>query len=348
MRAADCTIAIVPSAPPADSPLQKLLHHPRFPQKFGPILTDFVAAYRAAAVSGGTDPARAAQLIDVFLQQLDAQLSQPFVFEPYHRQVRTPFDSYRFGLEFVRPLVDKAASSLRGRRELDRIAAQLATGDNVIFLANHQTEGDPQAIALLLEETHPDLGRDLIFVAGERVTSDPLAVPFSMGCNLLCIYSKRHIDHPPDQRAAKQQHNARTMERMSELLAEGGRCVYAAPSGGRDRANAQGVVEIAPFDPNSVEMYYLMARRARRPSHFYPMALDTYAFLPPPGSVQVELGEPRIIRRCGIHLAIGPEVDMDAFPGRDLADKHARRAARAQHFWQLVAAEHARLGHPAA
>ncbi len=100
----------------------------------------------------------------------------------------------------------------------------------------------------------------MIFVAGERVITDPLAVPFSMGRNLLCIFSKRYIDHPPEQKMKKQLHNKRTMELMSELLSEGGKAIYVAPSGGRDRPNADGVVEIAPFDPQSIEMFYLMAR----------------------------------------------------------------------------------------
>ena len=43
----------------------------------------------------------------------------------------------------------------------------------------------------------------MIFVAGERVITDPLAIPFSMGSNLLCIYSKRYIDHPPEKKIEK-------------------------------------------------------------------------------------------------------------------------------------------------
>ncbi len=50
----------------------------------------------------------------------------------------------------------------------------------------------------------------MIFVAGERVITDPLAVPASMGRNLLCIYSKRYIDHPPELKSEKQLHNKRT------------------------------------------------------------------------------------------------------------------------------------------
>jgi len=131
---------------------------------------------------------------------------------------------------------------------------------------------------------------------------------------------------------------------MSELLAEGGRCIYVAPSGGRDRANADGAVEVAAFDPASVEMFYLMAGRAGRPTHFYPMALATYAFLPPPDTVRAEMGEARHITRTGIHLAVGPEVDMESYPGSDLANRHDRRTARAVHVWRQVCEDYAAFG----
>ena len=52
-----------------------------------------------------------------------------------------------------------------------------------------------------------ELAEKVVFVAGHRVTTDPLAIPFSMGCNLLCIYSKKYIESPPELKAAKQQQN---------------------------------------------------------------------------------------------------------------------------------------------
>ena len=323
--------------------LRALLEDPRFADRFKPIVSQFFSTYRAALAEGGLDPNDYDHLLCGFVDRLEEQLDHPFTFERFHQQITEPFDYYRYGVEFLRPLVDARTSTVRGLEHLSTIAKQLAAGDNVIFLANHQTECDPQAISLLLEADYPDMGRQMIFVAGERVTTDPLAVPFSMGLNLLCIYSKRYIDNPPELKTTKQIHNKRTMERMSELLSEGGKCVYVAPSGGRDRANAQGVVEVAAFDPQSVEMFYLMATRAGRPSHFYPMALGTYQFLPPPETVQTELGEARHIKRTGIHLAIGAEVDMEQFPGSDLEDRHKRRAARAQHIWEQVDAAHARF-----
>jgi glycerol-3-phosphate O-acyltransferase len=184
-----------------------------------------------------------------------------------------------------------------------------------------------------LEDEWPDLGREMIFVAGERVIADPMTAPFSMGRNLLCIYSKRHIEHPPERRAAKVLHNRKTMERMADLLGEGGHAIYVAPSGGRDRPNASGQVEVAPFDPQSIEMFRLMAQRAARPAHFYPMALATYDIMPPPEKVEIELGEPRKLRRGPVHLAIGEELDFERFTEHD---RDTRRVAQAQGAWEAV------------
>jgi len=73
---------------------------------------------------------------------------------------------------------------------------------------------------ILLEKTHAKFGEELIFVAGTRVTSDPFAIPFSMGRNLLCIHSKKYIDTPIEKKHEKLMHNKRTMERMVDLLNE--------------------------------------------------------------------------------------------------------------------------------
>lgn len=345
-RANACSPMSSPVAPAQSLPSRQRIraHVSRgdLPESVGRIVEQFFDSYDGALRGAGMDPAVYDHLLCGFVDRVVHQILHPFTFALYHRRIVEPFDYYTFGVEFLRPLVDKARSTVSGLAHLNRITAQIAAGENVVLLANHQTEGDPQAISLLLEDTHPDLGRDMIFVAGARVTTDPLPVPFSMGRNLLCIYSKRYIDHPPEDRTRKTHHNRKTMERMAELLDEGGKCIYVAPSGGRDRRNGRGIVEVAPFDPQSVEMFHLMAERASRRTHFYPMALATYEFLPPPESVQLELGESRRARRTGLHLAVGAELDMDAL-GSDLTDKHARRAARAAFIWQQVAEAHDRF-----
>ena len=311
----------------------------KLPQKIATILESFYESYLETVGS----EERTNPLFITFLEHVVQQCSDPYIFEPYHERIRKPFDYYTFGLDFLRPLVDKSSSAIFGEERLDKITKYLKKGHNVIFLSNHQTEADPHALSLLLEERYQDLGEEMIFVAGERVTTDPLAIPFSMGRNLLCIYSKRYIDQPPELKHQKQLHNKKTMQLMSGLLKEGGKCIYVAPSGGRDRRNAKGEIEIAPFDPQSIEMFYLMAKKSKTPTHFYPMALGTYELLPPPEMIQVELGETRSIKRAGIHLAIGPEIDMEHFPNAENPDKHVRRKSRADYIWELVHQDYERF-----
>lgn len=321
---------------PFYSLLKRYIKDGAIPPKYGEIIEQFYLCYQEA-ISTAVGPADYHhEVFLTLLKLIKEQCQNPFDFQPYHALIRKPFDYYQFGIDLVKPLVDLPHSTVIGKDNLRQIATYLEKGDNVIFLANHQTEADPQAISILLEDSYPKLGEEMIFVAGERVITDPLAVPASMGRNLLCIYSKRYIDNPPEDKMKKQLHNKRTMELMSQLLSEGGKAIYVAPSGGRDRPNAGGIVEIAPFDPQSIEMFYLMTQRAGHLTHFYPMALKTYALLPPPQTIQLELGEARITKRADIHLAFGPEIDMEKFPGSDSPNKHERRSARAEHICNLV------------
>lgn len=297
----------------------------KIPHKYGQILLSFFDCYQKAVAPFFIETLP--QLL-LFLDLLEIQFDSPYTFEPYHKKIRHPIDYYQFGLDLVRPLVDLSLSTIKGMQHLKWISETLKKNENVILLANHQTETDPQAIAILLEKQYPDIAEKIIYVAGERVVTDPLAIPFSMGCDLLCIYSKRHIDSPLELKAEKMLHNKNTMERMSSLLVEGGKIIYVAPSGGRDRKDPQGKVQVAPFDPNSLEMFSLMAKKARTKTHFVPLALATYDLLPPPEIVQKELGEIRLAKRTPIHLYFGAPFDMDSFLS-DSSDKMARRKNRA-------------------
>lgn len=275
-------------------------------------------------------------ILNQFLDFVVQQLKEPYIFGLYHQSIRFPFDFYRFGIDFIRPLIMLDESHVEGINHADEIMSYLASGDNVILFANHQTEPDPQAISLLLEKTHQKLAEEIIFVAGQRVVTDPLAVPFSKGRNLLCIYSKNYIEHPPELKHQKVIHNQRTMKKMKELLSEGGKCIYVAPSGGRDRLSSEGRLEVAPFDPQSIEMFRLMAEHASRSTHFYPLALATFDLLPPPRSIQITIGETRQASSTPIHLAFGSEIHMLSIPGVDQSDKDARRKLRAEYIWRLV------------
>lgn len=300
-------------------------------------LEGFYTSYQKTVVSirdqlGDLDP-----FFIGFMERVSEQEKTPYEFEHYHKKLRgPPYDYYQFGIDFLRPLIVKEKSTVSGKEHLKGILHHLEQGHNVVFLSNHQTEADPMAISLLLLEEFSRLAEEMIFVAGERVITDPLAVPFSLGCNLLCIYSKRYIDQPPELKHQKQLHNKKTMQLMSSLLSEGGKCIYVAPSGGRDRRGPDGNLEIAPFDPKSIEMFFFMAKRSKTPTFFYPMALSTYALLPPPETVQIELGEQRAARRVPIHLSIGAPIDMEHVPGAENADKEVRRKSRSDYIWNLV------------
>jgi glycerol-3-phosphate O-acyltransferase len=271
-------------------------------------------------------------LLDLAMQQV----KNPYQFEIFHRAIRSPFDYYQYGLDFIRPLIDFTRSTVSGHASLQTIRQQIARGDNVILLANHQTEPDPQIISLLLENIDGKLAQDMVFIAGHRVVSDPLAIPMSMGRNLLCIYSKKHISHPPEKKALKVSHNQRTMRKMSELLSEGGCCIYVAPSGGRDRLNHEEQMMVAPFDSQSLEMFWLMAQQAEHVTHFYPLSLYTYHLMPPPKHVEKELGEKRTVQFTPVHLTFGPEVEMENFSGHEYLDKKIKRTARADFIWNIV------------
>lgn len=330
-----------PESPAVANEMTRLFENGSLPSRYREILKLFYLGVKKALLDAGrpTDP-----FDRTFIQFLDliaTQVKQPYSFQPLHTKVREPFDYYQFSLDFIHPLIDLERSKVYGLDIAAEIEEKLVRGENAILLANHQTEPDPQAITILLSKTHPQLAQNIIYVAGERVVTDPLAIPFSMGCNLLCIYSKRYIDHPPELKAKKQLHNKNTMEKLSRLLAEGGKAIYVAPSGGRDRKNARGVVEVAPFDPQSLEMLYLMALKAKTPTHFYPFTLATYELMPPPETIQIELGETRTAKFTPIYLAFSSEFDMERFA--EVPDKIERRKLRAEAIWNIVNDEYQRL-----
>jgi glycerol-3-phosphate O-acyltransferase len=323
--------------------LKVLTESKQIPAKLSLYLHKFFKSYLKATQQNGCTREESEPILHLFLAMVVDQIANPAPFAPFHERVRSPVDYYAFGLDFIRPLIRLKESRVEGKSHLNTIIQQLRKGENVILLANHQIEPDPQVISVLLEKDYPEFGEEMIFVAGHRVTTDPMAAPFSRGRNLLCIYSKRHLDTPPEEKDAKRIHNQRTMKQMVELLREGGKCIYVAPSGGRDRRGANGKVDVAKFDPSSIELFYLMAREAGRPCHFYPFAMATYGLLPPPAVVQKELGELRVAHSVPAHISFGEEVDMEDFPGSENLDRKEKRRVRAEYIWSQVHKDYQKL-----
>lgn len=314
--------------------LQKYYEEGLFSKELRHTCEVFFLQFEEALAQAEKDPASMSSIFSDYLDLVAQQLRSPYPFEPFHSAIREPYDYYQFGSSVVRPLMDREKSTLHSPTILGQIAAQIAQGDNVIFLSNHQTEPDPQVLSIMLQEEYPRLAEDLIFVAGHRVTTDPFSVPYSLGRNLVCIHSKKYINQPPEQRAEKQDHNRRAMKQLGERLQEGGCCIWVAPSGGRDRPDETGQLQIAPFDPQSLEMFRLLALQSGRPTHFYPLALYTYDLLPPPDRVSVELGEPRTPKTTPVHLYFQNEVDLSMAP--EEMDKRSLRQWRADHVHHLV------------
>lgn len=307
----------------------------KIPPFVGEILRKFYHTYIPAITQNNYKVEQVEPMLLQLLQFAVKQISHPYRFDPYHKRIVAPFDHYQFGLDFIRPLIDIKNSKVTGLNVLEDIEKKLSQGENVIFFANHQIEPDPQVISILLEPHFPKLAQEIIMVAGHRVVTDPLAVPFSLGRNLICIYSKRHLEHPPEQKAEKMMHNQKTMKKLVQLLEEGGKCIYVAPSGGRDRPDEKGNIFPAKFDPQSVEMFILMAKQAKTPTHFYPMTLSTYRILPPPNTVEKELGEKRQAHLAPVFLDVGEEVEIESCVKGE-KDKKIQRELRANYFWEKV------------
>jgi len=315
----------------------------KLPKALREVFHQFYATYRDALQENGIDVKLLHGELQHFLELVCMQTAAPYRFEPFHAAIRSPFDHYRFGLEFIRPLIVFNKSRLHGEENITRMQEQISSGANVILFANHQGEPDPQVISLMLEGKHPQFAEDMIFVAGHRVVSDPMAIPFSMGRNLLCIYSKKYIDTPPEDREAKLLHNKKTLKMMEHLLSEGGKCIYVAPSGGRDRRNQQGEIEVSAFDPQSIELFSLIAKKAGTKTHFYTLALSTYDVLPPPESGHEGLGERRIAHCTPVHLYFGDEVVMEDIVYPSEMTRHQQKDYRALLLWEKVKSDYASL-----
>lgn len=310
----------------------------KIPKKHYFILVAFFESFREAL--GGTST-QYAKNFQSFLRVYLKDLQSPYTFPLYHKKIRAPFDYYRMSVDFFRPLVDFTHSKILGADNLKQVENYQNKKENVVFFSNHQAELDPHAISMLLEKDFPQIAESIIAVAGEKVITDPIAIPFSIGYDLLCIYSKKYINNPPEHQHEKLLHNKKTMEVMQDLLKEGGKIIYVAPSGGRDRKNVEGKVVPAPFDSRSIEMFYLMAKGAKTPTHFYPLALSTYDLLPPPEATEKEVGEHRKTKICPLGLALGDEIDMKSFD--QITDKSEKREKRTEFIYNQVLSHYKKI-----
>nr|AFV66469.1 GPAT [Lilium hybrid cultivar] len=269
--------------------------------------------YRHAVLQSGNPNASKIILSNMaaVFDRILLDVEDPFTFSPHHKAIREPFDYYMFGQNYIKPLVDFRRSYIGNITLFDDIEEKLKQGHNVVLVSNHQTEADPAVIALLLERTNSYIAEKLVYVAGDRVITDPLCKPFSMGRNLLCVYSKKHMNDDPELAEMKRRSNTRSLKEMATLLRAGSQIIWIAPSGGRDRPDpVTGEWYPAPFDASSVDNMRRLVEHSSFPGHIHPLALLCHDIMPPPPKVEKQIGEQRKIAFHGVGISVAPELNF--------------------------------------
>jgi glycerol-3-phosphate O-acyltransferase len=305
---------------------------PKYKDTMAPLLTHFATEYmhanQAANIAGRPD-SDAMVAATRFVQGVVHGLTYGMANSPRHYKFDVSHvarrgteedaasydgtDFYEFGCSFFRSCMDLRSPEinvLNHDTHLKQAMEQLARGENVVLLANHQSEADPQVTSACFELAgYGKQAADMIYVAGHKVTTDPLAIPFSMGRNLICIHSKKHIDADPETKPDKQRQNLMAMNSLLSSLKAGGACIWVAPSGGRDRRNVEtGEVPLAPFDSKTIDMFRLMGNKSKVPTHYYTLAMVSYDLCPPPDYVEAGVGETRNVRFSPVGISVGAEL----------------------------------------
>ncbi|GJM91582.1 hypothetical protein PR202_ga07968 [Eleusine coracana subsp. coracana] len=295
--------------------VRKELENGKLPADVASNLEELYYNYKNAVLQNG-DPNAYEIMISNMMTMFDRVLldcQNPFTFPPYHKAIREPFDYYMFGQNYIRPLVDFRNSFVGNISVFRDMEEKLRQGHNIVLMSNHQTEADPAIIALLLEKTNPWISENIVYIAGDRVVTDPLCKPFSMGSrNLICVYSKKHMNDYPELIEMKRRSNTRSLKEMALLLRGGSQIIWIAPSGGRDRPDPlAGEWCPAPFDTSSVDNMRRLLEHSGTPGHIYPLSLLCYEIMPPPQQVEKEIGERRMISFHGVGLSAAEEMKYE-------------------------------------
>lgn len=290
--------------------LLTLLERFHFPISIHKTLHDFIICYQKVLKEKGLEEKSLIEIFEFFFEDVQKELLSPTKFESIHKQILSPIDYYQNGLEFVKPLIDFSQSSVEGKEHWIEIQDRIQKKENVILVSNHQIELDPQVLTLMLSsigKAGVETIKEGYFVAGERVITDPMAIFFSKGRNLICVYSKKYVAEDKKIEAARRLHNLKTIKQLRQMLDEGGYLIWVALSGGRDRANPEGIVTLSPFDSSTLALFLLLQKKAKQSTAIYPMTLATYNIMPPPEKAHKTLGEKRWTKGSSVQVNILPE-----------------------------------------
>lgn len=321
------------------SGIQRELEAGTLPKTIAQSMQELYQNYKNAVFKSGAPHAEDIVLSNmrVAFDRMFLDVKEPFEFSPYHEAIREPFNYYLFGQNYIRPLIDFRESYVGNVSIFSAMEEQLKQGENVIFISNHQSEADPAVIALLLETTNPLISENIIYVAGDRVITDPLCKPFSMGRNLLCVYSKKHMNDIPELTDMKRRANTRSLKEMALLLRGGSKIIWIAPSGGRDRPDPiTNEWFPAPFDANSLDNMRRLVDHAGVVGHIYPLAILCHDIMPPPPQVEKDIGEKRLIGFHGTGISVGPEINFQEATASCCGSPEEAKAAYSQALYNSV------------
>lgn len=289
----------------------------------------FFHSYDKIHADQNLDSSEVISVLTEYLGMIKKELTSPTKFDIFHKREVAPVDYYSFAKRLLSPFIDKKSSKIFGKDNIEEILSILARGENVMLLSNHQAEGDPTLLAALLDDHYPNLIENMIAVAGSRVTTDPITIPLTRGQNLLCVYSKKYFEIYADRKKEMQQHNSSSMLALRHVLNEGGKLVFVAPSGGRDRKDADGNLTPAPFDPESIELMRLVGAKSKKKTHYFPLAVYTYDILPPPEKIKKAIGEQRKMCHSPVHVNFGKEYLMSVPSAEEKKEKQSFRKKQA-------------------
>lgn len=299
-------------------------------------MLSFFEAFESVAEEKNLDKKELSNTLKQYVKLIREEVKNPTEFGNFHKQELEPVNFFELAHKLISPFVDKEDSKLEGTDQIEEIITHLNKGENVMLLANHQAEADPTILSIILEERYPGLIKNMISVAGARVTTDPIVVPITRGQNVICVYSKKYFEMHADKKQEMLRHNSASMLSLRHLLNKGGKLVYVAPSGGRDRKDKDGNLFPAMFDPESIELMRLVGTKASKPTHFYPLALHTYDILPPPEKIKKEIGEERKICHSPVHIHFGKEYNMITPSQEEKKEKDLFRKKQANSIHALV------------
>lgn len=149
--------------------LQKGVDSGKLPKELYPAFQDFYNNYKQTVLNSDApdaSPELVAEVMGSIADRTFNQFLDPYTFPSYHTRLLEPYDYYKFGQNYVRTLINFNKSVVGHLDRFQKVQEQLDAGDNVILLANHQTEADPGVWALLLEKMLPRLATEIIYVAG--------------------------------------------------------------------------------------------------------------------------------------------------------------------------------------